>query len=89
LGRKMIKKINELNMVLDLVHINSNSFYQALDVYEHVPMISHSNAKTLCDHFRNLSDDEIKAIGSRNGVIGIKYFIFHHELSTRYKFYYY
>jgi len=72
-GRDLVKKINELNMMLDLVHINSRSFFQALDLYEHIPIVSHSNAYALYDHFRNLSDGQIRAIGERGGVVGVNF----------------
>jgi len=72
-GKDLIRKINELNMMLDLVHINARSFFQALEIYEHAPIVSHSNANALYNHFRNLSDEQIRAIGERGGVVGVNF----------------
>ena len=78
IGIEAIKKMEKLGMIIDVSHANEKSFW---DIYNNTskPFIaSHSNAKALCNHKRNLTDEQIKAIASRDGVIGVnayKHFI--------------
>lgn len=63
--------MEELGMIIDVSHANEKTFW---DIYNNTtkPFIaSHSNAKSLCNHKRNLTNEQIKAIASRDGVIGI------------------
>lgn len=73
LGRDLVKEMNRLHMILDLSHSNERTFYDALDVYSGTPIASHSNIRHLCDHVRNLTDNQIKAIAERSGVIGMNF----------------
>lgn len=71
LGVQAIKKMEKLGMIIDVSHANEKTFW---DIYENTtkPFIaSHSNVYNLCNTPRNLKDDQIKAIGKRNGVIGV------------------
>lgn len=74
LGKKYIKELNKLDIAIDLSHISEPSFWDILDLIEKPPIATHSNAKSLCDHPRNLTDDQIKVIAERNGVIGFNFF---------------
>ena len=70
-GVEAVKKMENLGMIVDVSHANEKTFW---DIYENTtkPIIaSHSNAKSLCNHRRNLTDDQIKAIASRDGLIGL------------------
>lgn len=69
-GVEVVGKAEELGIVLDLSHINEAGFRDALDVTSFPVIASHSNAKSLCDHPRNLTDEQIKAIAERDGVVG-------------------
>jgi len=69
-GVEVIGKAEELGIVIDLSHINEAGFWDALDVTSFPVIASHSNAKRLCDNRRNLTDEQLKAIGERDGVIG-------------------
>lgn len=73
-GKNIIKIINELGMILDVSHINEKSFWDIVNETEYPFIASHSNAKALCDVPRNLSDDQIKAIGEKKGLIGLNAF---------------
>jgi membrane dipeptidase len=70
-GRELIKKMNELHITLDLSHINEKGFWEAVGLTTLIPIASHSNARSLTDHPRNLKDDQLFAISERGGVIGI------------------
>jgi membrane dipeptidase len=60
-------------MVFDLVHLSDPSFWDALDHYALPPIVSHSNARAICSHRRNLTDEQIREIGKRGGVIGLNF----------------
>jgi len=72
-GRQLVKEINQYGMVLDLVHINERGFFEALDLTERPVLVSHSNAKKVCNVFRNLTDDQLKALAARDGVVGLNF----------------
>ncbi|NJE10848.1 dipeptidase [Thermococcus sp. MAR1] len=69
-GVEVVGKAEELGIVIDLSHINEAGFWDALDVTAFPVIASHSNARSLCDSRRNLTDEQIKAIAERDGVIG-------------------
>ena len=69
----MLFEMEELGIIPDVSHLSDSGFY---DVYAHTtkPFVaSHSNARALCKHTRNLTDDMIRKIGERGGVIGLNY----------------
>ncbi len=71
IGKKIIKEMNKLGIILDLAHINEKSFYQALEVNEKPAIISHTASKSVYNHPRNVTDDQLKAIAQTRGVVGI------------------
>ncbi len=72
-GRSVLRELEALHMALDLVHLSDPSFWDALDHYTLPPMVSHSNARSICAHRRNLTDEQIREIGKRGGVIGLNF----------------
>ena len=74
LGRQTLDELALLPMMVDLVHMSRASFWDALDHYDGDLFVSHSNADALCPHPRNLTDDQIKAVAERNGVVGLNTF---------------
>ncbi|MBV4417873.1 dipeptidase [Clostridium tyrobutyricum] len=71
LGVEVVNRMEKLGMIIDVSHANEKTFW---DVYENTtkPFIaSHSNVYNLCSSPRNLRDDQIKAVGERDGVIGV------------------
>lgn len=70
-GKKAIKKMNKLGMVVDVAHTNEKTFWDIYEICEKPFIASHSNAKALCNVPRNLTDEQIKAIAEKRGVIGI------------------
>lgn len=67
-GERVIQEMNRLGVVVDLSHANEKSFYDALDI-SNVPIVcSHSSSRKLCDHPRNLTDEQMKALARRGGV---------------------
>jgi membrane dipeptidase len=72
-GENLIREINSLPLLLDMSHVNERCFFEALDIYQKPPIVSHSNARAVHDHFRNLTDEQIKTVAQRNGVIGLNF----------------
>lgn len=70
-GRKVIKEMNELGMIIDLSHISKTGFWDVLECTSAPVIVSHSNAQKLCPHRRNLTDKQILAIKDNGGVIGV------------------
>lgn len=70
-GQKVIQLMNHLGMVIDVSHANEKSFYETLEASSRPIIATHSNAYALCPHPRNLKDEQIKAIGSCAGLIGL------------------
>lgn len=71
LGRKAIKIIEDLGMILDVSHANEKTFWDICDIATKPFIASHSNCKSICDVKRNLTDRQIKAIGEKGGLIGV------------------
>lgn len=74
LGRRAVKEINRLGMILDVSHISDQAFWQLLEASTAPVFASHSSARALHDHPRNLTDEMIKAIGDSDGIVGITWF---------------
>ena len=77
-GKKVLKEMNKLGMLVDLAHINEKSFYEAIKVSDAPVIVSHANAKELYNHPRNLTDEQLRELKAAGGVIGLSccpYFI--------------
>ena len=71
LGRKVVTRMNDLGMIVDLTHCSERAFWQALEMTQHPVMVSHTGARHFVPYERCLSDDQIKAIARNGGVVGI------------------
>ena len=70
-GEAVVKELNRLGMLIDLSHTNDEGFWDVLAASEQPVICSHSNARAVCSHPRNLTDDQIKALAAKGGVIGL------------------
>lgn len=70
-GQELLKKIEELNLILDVTHLCDTSFWETLDVYKGPVWASHNNCRALVDHNRQFSDIQIKELINRGAVIGV------------------
>lgn len=70
-GIDVIKKMEQLRMIIDVSHLNEGGFWCVAENIECPFVASHSNSKTICDNDRNLTDEQIQTIIKRKGLIGI------------------
>jgi membrane dipeptidase len=74
LGRKAIGEMNRLGMIVDVSHLSDDAFWQVLEASSAPVFASHSSARALHDHPRNLSDEMIRAIRDKDGIVGITWY---------------
>ena len=67
-GEQVIREMNRLGILVDMSHAGEKSFYDALDISSKPIVCSHSSARALCDHPRNLTDDQMRALAAKGGV---------------------
>ncbi len=72
-GINIVKKMNTLGMTIDVSHGSEKTFWDVLDETKSPIIASHSNAKKICNHKRNLNDKQITAIIENGGCIGINF----------------
>ena len=70
-GEQVIKEMNRVGMMVDLSHAGERTFYETLEISSFPPVCSHSSCRSLCDHPRNLTDEQLKAIAGKGGVVQI------------------
>jgi membrane dipeptidase len=70
-GRDLVKECEQLGIIVDLAHINPAGFKDVVDLATKPLIVSHTNARKFYDVERNISDEQIKLIGQKGGVIGI------------------
>ena len=70
-GKELVKKIEELNLILDVTHLSDTSFWETMEIYNGNLWASHNNCRKFVNHNRQFSDDQIKEIIRRDGVIGV------------------
>jgi membrane dipeptidase len=72
-GRALVRACNELGVVVDLAHLNERGFWDVAELTDAPLVASHSNAHALCPSPRNLTDDQLRAVGESGGVVGINF----------------
>ena len=70
-GRDVVRECERLGILIDLAHINPKGFADIIDLTSKPLIVSHTNARKFCDIERNISDEQIKIVGQRGGVVGI------------------
>jgi membrane dipeptidase len=70
-GRDVVRECEKLGVIIDLAHINPKGFEEIVDLTAKPLIVSHTNARKFYDIERNISDEQIKAVGQRGGVVGI------------------
>ena len=72
-GRDVVREMNRLGMMVDISHVSDKTFYDALEVSRAPLIASHSSLRALCDIPRNMSDDMIRALASKGGLVNINF----------------
>ena len=70
-GRQVIAEMNRLGIMVDLSHASEKTFYDALELSELPIVCSHSSCRALCDHPRNLTDEQMRALAAKGGVMQV------------------
>jgi membrane dipeptidase len=70
-GCEFLEKAQALGMVIDASHLNDPGFWDVIQFTKAPVIASHSNCRALCDHLRNLTDEQVKAIADTGGVVGV------------------
>jgi membrane dipeptidase len=72
-GRALVRACNELGVVVDVSHLNERGFWDVAEASDAPLVASHSNAHALCPSPRNLTDDQLRALGESGGLVGIAF----------------
>lgn len=75
LGARVIRLMEENNIILDVSHVSDDAFYDMMKVVSKPVFATHSNARSLCSAARNLKDDQIDMIGKTGGLIGMNGYV--------------
>lgn len=73
-GRQAVAEMNRQGMMIDLSHASEATFYDVLEASSRPVVCSHSSARALCDHVRNVTDDQLRAIAARGGVVQVTFY---------------
>jgi membrane dipeptidase len=72
-GKQIVREMNRQGMMVDISHVSDKTFYDALEVSKAPLIASHSSCRAICNHPRDMTDDMIKALAAKGGVIQINY----------------
>ncbi len=73
-GKAVVKRMNQLGMMVDLSHVGERTFWDAINTSTKPVIVSHSDCHSLCPVFRNLKDEQVKAVGKNGGVICLNFY---------------
>ena len=73
-GIEVVERMNELGMVVDVSHMSEGGFYDVARYSKKPFVASHSCARALCDHSRNLTDEQLRCIAEAGGVVGVNFY---------------
>ncbi len=74
-GKEVVRELNRLGVLVDVSHVSDKTFWDALEISNAPVIASHSSCRSLCDNPRNMTDEMIKAMAAKGGVIQINYHI--------------
>jgi membrane dipeptidase len=74
LGKQVVKRMNSLGMLVDISHVGEQTFWDVINTTTKPVIASHSDVYALCQHNRNLKDEQIKAIARNGGVIQVNFY---------------
>ena len=73
-GREIVREMNRMGMLVDIAHVSDKTFYDTLEVARAPVIASHSSARAVADHPRNMTDDMLRALAKNGGVVMINFY---------------
>ena len=73
-GREVVAEMNAIGMMIDLSHASDQTFWDVIKLSKAPVIASHSSCRALCSHRRNLTDEMLKALGEKDGYVGINFY---------------
>jgi membrane dipeptidase len=73
-GKQIVRRMNELGVIVDLSHVGEQTFYDAIATTSKPVLLSHSSVWNICPVFRNVKDEQIKAVAKNGGVICVNFY---------------
>jgi len=74
-GKDVVRRMNKLGMIVDISHVSDKTFYDVLEVSKAPPFASHSSCRAICDAPRNMTDQMMKDLAVKGGVVQINYHV--------------
>ena len=72
-GIEIVREMNRVGMIVDVSHLGDDSFWDVVKYCDGPFVASHSNARAVCNHTRNMTDDMIRALADKGGVMGLNF----------------
>ena len=73
-GKEVVKRMDEMGMMIDVSHLGETAFWDVVNLSKNPIIASHSNVYNICPHYRNLNDEQIKAIAESGGIVCINFY---------------
>ncbi|MFN0121034.1 MAG: dipeptidase [Blastocatellia bacterium] len=73
-GRKVVQEMNRLGMMVDISHVADKTFFDAIETAKAPVIASHSSARALSPHTRNMTDDQLRAVAKNGGVVMVNFY---------------
>jgi len=83
LGREVIRRMNEIGMVIDVSHVSDQTFWDIIRLTRRPVFASHSSVHSLSEHPRNMNDEMIRAVGANGGAVCVNYFTHYIDVAYR------
>jgi len=74
-GKDVVREMNRLGFIVDISHVSDKTFYDALEISKAPPFASHSSCRAICDAPRNMTDQMMKDLAAKGGVVQINYHV--------------